>query len=86
MSAKVRTGPPIEDEADLALRCGPASCRCARRPVPPSPDGVVPAGMELPAYLDQPARWKYRCSSSPMGTYIGPGVWRSTPSSGAGPG
>ena len=29
VSAKIRKGPPVEDEGDIDARCGPASCRCA---------------------------------------------------------
>ncbi len=57
MSAKVRTGPPIEDEADLALPVWAGVLPLRPASGAPLPDGVIPAGMDPPAYLDQPARW-----------------------------
>ena len=57
MSAKVRTGPPIEDEADLALAVWAGVLPLRPASGVPRPDGVIPAGMDLPAYLAQPARW-----------------------------
>jgi nitroimidazol reductase NimA-like FMN-containing flavoprotein (pyridoxamine 5'-phosphate oxidase superfamily) len=60
VSAKVRTGPPIEDEADLALPVWAGVLPLRPAPGVPVPDGMLPAGMQLPAYLDQPARWGSR--------------------------
>ena len=75
MSAKVRTGPPIEDEADLALAVWAGVLPLRPASGVPRPDGVIPAGMDLPAYLDQPARWSTPPGSlAPMGTYLAPGV------------
>jgi uncharacterized protein len=57
VSAKVRTGPPIEDEADRALPVWAGVLPLRPASGEPVPDGVLPAGMDLPPYLDQPARW-----------------------------
>jgi nitroimidazol reductase NimA-like FMN-containing flavoprotein (pyridoxamine 5'-phosphate oxidase superfamily) len=57
MSAKVRTGPPIEDEADLTLPVWAGVLPLRPSSGAPLPDGVIPAGMGPPAYLEQPARW-----------------------------
>jgi uncharacterized protein len=57
MSAKVRTGPPIEDPADRALPVWAGVLPLSAAAGTPIPDGALPAGMQLPPYLDQPARW-----------------------------
>jgi hypothetical protein len=50
-SAKVRTGPPIDDEADLSLPvwAGVVPVRTVRDPA--VADDALAAGVELPAYL-----------------------------------
>ncbi len=58
VSAKVRTGGPIDDEEDMAwpVWAGVVPLRPAAGP--PQPDGAGAAGAALPAYLSQPGRWK----------------------------
>lgn len=51
VSAKVRTGPPVDDEADYALPCWAGVVPLATAYGPPVPDPRLPAGVELPAFL-----------------------------------
>lgn len=51
VSAKVRTGPPVDDEADYALPCWAGVVPVAMRAEPPQPDPRLPAGMPVPSYL-----------------------------------
>jgi nitroimidazol reductase NimA-like FMN-containing flavoprotein (pyridoxamine 5'-phosphate oxidase superfamily) len=57
VSAKVRTGGPIDDAEDMdwPVWAGVLPLRLAAGP--PVPDGTDPADVALPPYLDQPARW-----------------------------
>lgn len=50
-SAKVRTGPPVDDEADYALPCWAGVVPVATRVGTPQPDPRLPAGTPAPAYL-----------------------------------
>lgn len=49
-SAKVRTGPPVDDEEDLELPAWAGVLPLALVPGPPIPDGHVPEGTEAPPY------------------------------------
>ncbi|HJS87499.1 MAG TPA: pyridoxamine 5'-phosphate oxidase family protein [Acetobacteraceae bacterium] len=51
VSAKVRTGPPVDDEADYALPCWAGVLPVAMRTAPPQPDPRLPPGTPVPAYL-----------------------------------
>jgi len=57
VSAKVRTGGPIDDDDDLVLPvwAGVLPLRPAAGPV--RPDSVNPAAIGEPEYLTQPTRW-----------------------------
>lgn len=50
-SAKVRTGPPIDDEADLDLPVWGGILPMAMTFGAPEPDGHTPSDLEAPAYL-----------------------------------
>jgi nitroimidazol reductase NimA-like FMN-containing flavoprotein (pyridoxamine 5'-phosphate oxidase superfamily) len=50
-SAKVRTGPPMDDEADYALPVWAGVLPLSMRAGPPEPDPRLPADTPLPAYL-----------------------------------
>jgi nitroimidazol reductase NimA-like FMN-containing flavoprotein (pyridoxamine 5'-phosphate oxidase superfamily) len=52
-SAKIRTGPPIDDEADLELPVWAGVVGLRTVAGKPEPDGLLEAGIELPAYLDE---------------------------------
>jgi uncharacterized protein len=58
VSAKVRSGGPIDDGEDMALPVWAGVLPLRAAAGPPQPDGVGPAGVALPAYLSQPGRWK----------------------------
>jgi hypothetical protein len=49
-SAKVRTGPPLDDEEDHALPVWAGSIPLAMNPGAPEPDPLLRGGMPLPAY------------------------------------
>lgn len=49
-SAKVRTGPPVEEEEDYALPCWAGVIPLRTRADPPVPDPRLAAGIEPPAY------------------------------------
>jgi len=51
VSAKVRTGPPVDDEEDYALPVWAGVLPLSLTPGPPVPDGRSPAGIEVPAYV-----------------------------------
>jgi len=55
-SAKVRTGPPIEDEEDLSLPHWAGVLPFALVPQTPIPDAHVPEGTDAPAYVARYAR------------------------------
>jgi len=48
-SAKVRTGPPLDDEEDYALECWAGVLPLRLTPAAPEPDPRMPAGRALPA-------------------------------------
>lgn len=50
-SAKIRQGPPVDDEADYALPCWAGELPLALTPQPPIPDADLPADVALPSYL-----------------------------------
>ena len=50
-SAKVRVGPPIDDEEDLALPVWAGVLPFTARPGPARPDAFVPDDVEVPAYV-----------------------------------
>jgi nitroimidazol reductase NimA-like FMN-containing flavoprotein (pyridoxamine 5'-phosphate oxidase superfamily) len=58
VSAKVRTGGPIDDEEDMAWPAWAGVLPLRPAAGPPQPDGADAAGVALPAYLSQPGRWK----------------------------
>jgi nitroimidazol reductase NimA-like FMN-containing flavoprotein (pyridoxamine 5'-phosphate oxidase superfamily) len=58
VSAKVRTGGPIDDEEDMGLPVWAGVLPLGPVAGPPQPDGDTAAGVALPAYLSQPGRWK----------------------------
>lgn len=58
VSAKVRTGGPIDDEEDMALPVWAGVLPLRPAAGPPQPDGDGAAGVAPPAYLAQPGRWK----------------------------
>ncbi|MDZ4277653.1 MAG: pyridoxamine 5'-phosphate oxidase family protein [Dehalococcoidia bacterium] len=49
-SAKIRAGPPLDDEEDLSLRVWAGVLPFALVPQPPVPDGRLEPGVEVPAY------------------------------------
>jgi nitroimidazol reductase NimA-like FMN-containing flavoprotein (pyridoxamine 5'-phosphate oxidase superfamily) len=57
VSAKVRTGGPVDDAADMELRVWAGVLPLRRVAGPAQPDQGRPAGLAAPAYLVQPARW-----------------------------
>lgn len=48
VSAKVRSGPPVDDEADLAMTCWAGVVPLRLEPQAPVTDGHVPPGVEAP--------------------------------------
>jgi hypothetical protein len=50
-SAKVRTGPPLDDEEDYALPIWAGVVPLALTPSAPVPDGRVLPGIDLPSYI-----------------------------------
>jgi uncharacterized protein len=57
VSAKVRTGGPIDDEEDLALSVWAGVLPLRPTAGPATPDGGYSAKTALPLYLEQPHRW-----------------------------
>ena len=55
-SAKVRTGPPLDDEEDYALECWAGVLPLRLRPGAPLPDPRMPAGRPLPPSVARYAR------------------------------
>jgi nitroimidazol reductase NimA-like FMN-containing flavoprotein (pyridoxamine 5'-phosphate oxidase superfamily) len=51
VSAKVRTGPPVDDEADYALPVWAGVLPLTLTPGPPVADSRLPAGIGVPAYV-----------------------------------
>jgi nitroimidazol reductase NimA-like FMN-containing flavoprotein (pyridoxamine 5'-phosphate oxidase superfamily) len=51
VSAKVRTGPPVDDEEDYALGCWAGVVPTTTTYGPPVPDSRLAAGVGLPGYL-----------------------------------
>ena len=51
VSAKVRTGPPIDDEPDYALSCWAGVLPLAATAGPPRADARLPSGIPIPRYL-----------------------------------
>jgi nitroimidazol reductase NimA-like FMN-containing flavoprotein (pyridoxamine 5'-phosphate oxidase superfamily) len=58
VSAKVRTGGPLEDEEDMSRPVWAGVLPLRPAAGPPQPDGAGAAGVAPPAYLSQPGRWK----------------------------
>jgi nitroimidazol reductase NimA-like FMN-containing flavoprotein (pyridoxamine 5'-phosphate oxidase superfamily) len=57
-SAKVRSGPPIDDDPDLELPVWAGVVGLRTVAIEPEPDPLLAAGVEPPAYLDEmPAAW-----------------------------
>jgi len=50
-SAKVRTGPPLDDEEDYSLRVWAGLLPLRLEPKMPVPDAKLPAGIEVPPYV-----------------------------------
>jgi nitroimidazol reductase NimA-like FMN-containing flavoprotein (pyridoxamine 5'-phosphate oxidase superfamily) len=50
-SAKVRTGGPIDDDADMAIDCWAGVIPLAMRPGAPEPDALLRPGIETPGYV-----------------------------------
>ena len=50
-SAKVRTGPPIDDDEDYALDAWAGVVPLRRQALPPEPDPLLREGIALPRYL-----------------------------------
>ena len=57
VSAKVRTGAPVDDDADLALPVWAGVLPIGLVAGPPEPDGLGVGAADLPAGFDQPGRW-----------------------------
>ena len=55
-SAKVRTGPPLDDEEDYALECWAGVLPLRLTPAAPEPDPRMPAGRPLPPSVTGYAR------------------------------
>jgi nitroimidazol reductase NimA-like FMN-containing flavoprotein (pyridoxamine 5'-phosphate oxidase superfamily) len=55
-SAKIRTGPPLDDEADQALPAWAGVIPFATAPLEPQPDALLPAGTRAPPYVTAYAR------------------------------
>ena len=55
-SAKVRTGPPLDDEEDYALECWAGVLPLRLTPAAPEPDPRMPAGRSLPPSVTGYAR------------------------------
>ncbi len=51
VSAKIRTGPPIDDEPDYALSCWAGVLPLTATAGPPQADARLPAGIPIPHYL-----------------------------------
>ena len=51
VSAKVRTGQPVDDEEDYALEAWAGVIPLTARPDAPEPDPLLRAGIELPGYV-----------------------------------
>ena len=78
VSAKVRTGGPIDDDEDMELPVWAGVLPLRPAAGQPEPDGDHSTsgprtGIPLPTRPLE--RWFVGPSLSPMGTYIGPGVW-----------
>ena len=89
VSAKVRTGGPIDDEEDLGLPVWAGVLPLRPAAGPPSPTDGHPAGVDPPAYLTQPAAGAPRSGvavAHPWAPTSGRASGRSTPCSAAGPG
>jgi nitroimidazol reductase NimA-like FMN-containing flavoprotein (pyridoxamine 5'-phosphate oxidase superfamily) len=56
-SAKVRTGPPLDDEPDYALKVWAGELPLKLQPGRPTPDSRLPLGVGLPSYLEKIARF-----------------------------
>jgi nitroimidazol reductase NimA-like FMN-containing flavoprotein (pyridoxamine 5'-phosphate oxidase superfamily) len=56
-SAKVRSGGPLDEEADVELPVWAGVLPLRPRAGTPIPDSANQTGVVVPAYLDQPARW-----------------------------
>ena len=54
-SAKIRTGPPIDDESDYELGCWAGVLPLSAVPGTPIPDPALDPGVPVPEYL-QPYR------------------------------
>jgi nitroimidazol reductase NimA-like FMN-containing flavoprotein (pyridoxamine 5'-phosphate oxidase superfamily) len=67
-SAKVRTGPPEDDEPDYALPCWAGELPLRLTPLEPVPDPRLAAGTPLPAHV---RRWRRPASSGPGSTSPG---------------
>jgi nitroimidazol reductase NimA-like FMN-containing flavoprotein (pyridoxamine 5'-phosphate oxidase superfamily) len=57
VSAKVRTGGPIDDAEDMDLPVWAGVLPLKPAAGPPQPDGLPPPDLAAPVYLGQPARW-----------------------------
>jgi uncharacterized protein len=57
VSAKVRAGGPLDEEADVDLPVWAGVLPLRPEAGPPCPDPANQPGLDLPAYLDQPDRW-----------------------------
>ena len=55
-SAKVRTGPPIDDEEDYSLPVWAGVLPLALSPRPPLPDDRLPKGIAVPEYVQRYSR------------------------------
>jgi nitroimidazol reductase NimA-like FMN-containing flavoprotein (pyridoxamine 5'-phosphate oxidase superfamily) len=60
VSAKIRTGPPVDDEEDYALPIWAGVVPLATTVAPPEPDPRVLAGLSAPQYLAHLARFGWR--------------------------
>jgi uncharacterized protein len=58
VSAKVRTGGPIDDEEDLLLPVWAGVLPLRPGAGPAIPDDAIRPGLDPPSYLTQPARWR----------------------------
>lgn len=52
-SSKIRTGPPVDDENDYALRVWAGELPLALQPQPPVPDARIKEGMSVPEYVQR---------------------------------
>jgi hypothetical protein len=55
-SAKVRTGPPADDEPDYELEVWAGVLPLGLTPAEPEPDGRLAAGIEPPEYVSRYSR------------------------------